>query len=294
MTVTVRLDQLEERAGGNYRGELDRSHVTALARAIDRGAPVPAPAVRDIGHDRYVIVSGHHRIAAHRELGRLEVSAELVDVDDAAALLLEQIAENACRLEVSAVAEAEGFAELVAAGLEVATIAERTGRTAGYVRRRLELLELDPAVRPIADRYGFKWAELLTGLPPALQREAGRVLELEPITFSQWARVIDRLRARVADAGAMTFDNFELAAQEWSTDLRQYVTDAVATDVPAVLDPLELVGPAEIATRLGVKPATVHQWRTRGAIVEPFAVVTSTPVWRWSDVEAWARSSGRL
>ena len=140
---TVDLVDLVERDGGNYRAE-DATHVRALADAIDRGAPVPVPAVTIDQDGRYVIVSGHHRIAAHRLLGRHQVDVDLVDVASSADLLAEQLAENACRLAPSAAAEADAFSELVAAGWTAETVATRVGRTAPYVRRRLALLEIDP------------------------------------------------------------------------------------------------------------------------------------------------------
>jgi predicted DNA-binding transcriptional regulator AlpA len=63
----------------------------------------------------------------------------------------------------------------------------------------------------------------------------------------------------------------------------------------AVVDDLsELVGPGEVAELLGVKAPTVHQWRHRGLMPDVVAVLTSTPIWRRSDVEAWARDTGRL
>ena len=57
---------------------------------------------------------------------------------------------------------------------------------------------------------------------------------------------------------------------------------------------MELVGPGEIADRLGVKRGTVHEWRRRGILPEPEAIVSGVPVWQWSKIEAWARSTGRL
>jgi hypothetical protein len=54
------------------------------------------------------------------------------------------------------------------------------------------------------------------------------------------------------------------------------------------------VGSAEIASRLRVRPQTVHTWRQRRLMPEPRWTVSGQPAWDWSDVEAWARRTGRL
>jgi hypothetical protein len=57
---------------------------------------------------------------------------------------------------------------------------------------------------------------------------------------------------------------------------------------------LDLVGPHEIASRLGVKSNTVSMWSARGLLPEPLAIVSNTPVWHWPLVHEWADRTGRL
>ena len=54
------------------------------------------------------------------------------------------------------------------------------------------------------------------------------------------------------------------------------------------------VGAAEIASRLGVRPQTVHTWRHRKLMPEPRWTVSGQPAWDWPEIEAWARRTGRL
>ena len=54
------------------------------------------------------------------------------------------------------------------------------------------------------------------------------------------------------------------------------------------------VGAAEIAVRLRVKPQTVHAWRHRRLLPEPRWTVSGQPAWDWSEIETWARRTGRL
>lgn len=62
------------------------------------------------------------------------------------------------------------------------------------------------------------------------------------------------------------------------------------------IDVADLVGAAEIAERLGVaRPSGVHQLRRRHAdFPQPIAKLKQAMVWAWSDVEVWARATGRL
>lgn len=53
------------------------------------------------------------------------------------------------------------------------------------------------------------------------------------------------------------------------------------------------VGAVEIAARLGVKRATVDQWRIRDlGFPEPRWQVGGRPAWNWDDVQAW--HNGRI
>ena len=59
---------------------------------------------------------------------------------------------------------------------------------------------------------------------------------------------------------------------------------------PTITEP---VGTIEVARRLGVKAATVSQWRYRGLLPEPVLVVSHIPLWEWPTIREWARSTGR-
>jgi hypothetical protein len=54
------------------------------------------------------------------------------------------------------------------------------------------------------------------------------------------------------------------------------------------------VGASDIANRLGVKPQTVHTWRQRALMPEPRWTVSGQPAWEWSEIEEWAKRTGRL
>jgi len=62
------------------------------------------------------------------------------------------------------------------------------------------------------------------------------------------------------------------------------------------VDTENLIDAAGIAARLRLaQPQTVHLWRRRYEnFPEPVAELTRVLVWDWSEVEAWARGTGRL
>lgn len=67
----------------------------------------------------------------------------------------------------------------------------------------------------------------------------------------------------------------------------------VMSEARTMLEP-EPVGPAEIAEHLGVAVATVYVWRHDGLLPPPRWQIFRGPVWDWHDIEAWAKSVGRL
>ncbi len=66
--------------------------------------------------------------------------------------------------------------------------------------------------------------------------------------------------------------------------------------MPRKVDVDKLVGAKEIAARLGYKRTVyVHDLRRRHPdFPEPVAELSAGMVWDWDDVEAWARTTGRL
>lgn len=61
------------------------------------------------------------------------------------------------------------------------------------------------------------------------------------------------------------------------------------------VSPDDIVGASAIADRLGYShPESVHTLRRRDAsFPQPIARLKRALLWRWPDVQAWARSTGR-
>ena len=55
------------------------------------------------------------------------------------------------------------------------------------------------------------------------------------------------------------------------------------------------VGISDIATRAGVQPVTVRQWRRRHAeFPPPRWTVSAKPTWEWADVVRWLVATDRI
>lgn len=63
----------------------------------------------------------------------------------------------------------------------------------------------------------------------------------------------------------------------------------------AVAPASDIVTNAEIASRLGISPHTVVQWRQRykGEFPDPVAQHGMAYVWEWADVYAWLKATKR-
>jgi hypothetical protein len=56
----------------------------------------------------------------------------------------------------------------------------------------------------------------------------------------------------------------------------------------------ELVTSADIGRRLGLSKQRAHQLAAMPAFPDPVGQVGRSAVWRWPDVEVWARATGRI
>ena len=56
----------------------------------------------------------------------------------------------------------------------------------------------------------------------------------------------------------------------------------------------DLVGLTDIPDLLGIARQTARQWRTRGVLPEPQAVVSGSPVWERRTIIDWALETRRI
>lgn len=122
----------------------------------------------------YELVAGSRRFAAAKAAGLTEIPAISRELSDVEALEV-QVVENLQRADVHPLEEAEGYRQLSAKpGYDVATVAERVGRSAKYVYDRMKLLALTKEAKHLFldDRITAGHAILLARLKPVDQARA--------------------------------------------------------------------------------------------------------------------------
>jgi ParB family chromosome partitioning protein len=96
----------------------------------------------------YELIYGHRRVAALRALGHETVEALVQEVDEQTALV-QSIIENLHRDDLDEMEEAEIFHQLRQREFSNVAIGRMIGKSEGYVRRRLNLLQLPTEVREL-------------------------------------------------------------------------------------------------------------------------------------------------
>jgi hypothetical protein len=94
-------------------------------------------------------------------------------------------------------------------------------------------------------------------------------------------------------AGAILLD---VTPADYGHGHEQHTPDYDPSQVRRSVEVSDLVGAAEIAERLHLSHSqNVHTWRRRYSdFPEPVARLSIGLIWSWKEIQAWARTSGRL
>ena len=95
---------------------------------------------------RYLLVIGHRRLAAAKLAGLGRVPAVVADLSEREQREL-MLVENSQRADLTVIEEADGYQGLLDLGVGVDEAAQRTGRSASLVRRRLKIAAIGENVR---------------------------------------------------------------------------------------------------------------------------------------------------
>jgi ParB/RepB/Spo0J family partition protein len=168
----------------NPRKHYNQHKLEELAESIrTRGIITPLLA-RPVKGGMHEIAAGHRRFRAAKLAGLQWAPVRIMDLDDDAFLEVVSI-ENLQREDIHPLEEGDGYRELLRTGryanankdgYDVATLADKIGKTEGYVRGRLELADLVPVVREsfLRDAITIGHARLISRLDPEKQEDALR------------------------------------------------------------------------------------------------------------------------
>ena len=168
----IAIDTIHESAT-NPRRTFDEGKLQELAESIRTNGLIQPVTVRP-NSDGFEIVAGARRFRAAQLAELFSVPARIVDIDDAQTLEW-QLVENSQRVDVHPYEEAQGFERLLAMpGYDVATLVDKSGKSASHVYARLSLLQLIPLIAEAfsAERITASHANLLARLPQESQAEA--------------------------------------------------------------------------------------------------------------------------
>lgn len=225
---------------GNPRKTVNQSKVDELAASIKAIGLQQPIVVRRTGE----VIAGQRRYLAAGQAGLDAIPCVVRDLDDDAALEV-AIAENASRVDVSPIEEAEAIDAYLRSGRSIEQAADRFGRTAAWVTGRTRLLALTPAWRTcVADeRCPIRHAELLSRLATPVQNElAVRYSGRDLPTFYEFERAVQLVLHRLGEApfplGDDTYPRGSCDGCPSRSDKQRDLFSAEATDDDAsCLDP---------------------------------------------------------
>ena len=169
---TLALTNIHE-STTNPRRTFDESKLAELAESLRTQGLIQPITVRP-NSEGYEIVAGARRFRAAHLAEMDEIPVRIVQLSDEQALEW-QLIENSQRVDVHPYEEAQGFQRLLdLPGYDVATLAEKTGKSDSLIYTRLALLQLIPEVAEAfqEERITASHANLIARLPQDSQKEA--------------------------------------------------------------------------------------------------------------------------
>src|SRR3984893_18012022 len=166
------LDTIHE-STANPRRTFEDSKLQELAESIRQHGLIQPITVRP-NSEGFEIVAGARRFRAAQLAELFAIPARIVEIDDAQALEW-ALVENAMRVEVHPYEEAEGFQQLLdIPGYDVATLVEKSGKSASHIYAPLCVLPLIPeaAAARTQERITASHANLIARIPQESQAAA--------------------------------------------------------------------------------------------------------------------------
>jgi len=188
------------------RIDIDEQEVDRLAENIEKQGLLQAPILR-VREDGYEIVAGDRRILAIKQLDWLQVDCVVCQINDAQAAEI-RASENLQRVDLSVIEEARIYRNLHRKhGMRIDAIARRMGKSAGVVKRRLDLLKMPECLQDAMHKklisYGVAEALWPISDPAAMDYYLGFATEhgvTVPIA-RQWAQDWKSSQRRIEQDG---------------------------------------------------------------------------------------------
>lgn len=212
-------------------GDVDELASSIRSQGIKQPLLVTPNGETDIdGHKQYRVVIGHRRLAAARQSGLSTVPA-IVEEMDARREREIMLVENTQRSDLTPVEEADGYQGLLDLGMGVKEMAEKTGRSDRFVRRRLKIARIPQETRDMSADFSQLSLDQLDKLAefesdPDMQRELARSTDFE-WTYRRLASKRDKAKwcgeadKALAKAGVRV-ESFPDGKNYWTFEPRGY------------------------------------------------------------------------
>lgn len=155
----------------NVRGTFHENSIQELANSMRENGLINPLTLRRVSNNQYEIICGERRFRAAKLLGWERIDAYIKDVtnDEAQELCL---IENIQREDISPIEEAKAFEKLQTTG-DLNELVSRTGKSANYIRVRLQLNSLIPEIANLLNQEDitFGVATVICSYSKEIQRE---------------------------------------------------------------------------------------------------------------------------
>jgi ParB family chromosome partitioning protein len=169
------LAQLQE-SPTNPRRRFDEHSLNELAASFKAQGVLQPLLVRVVSDDKYEVIAGARRLRAARLAELSDVPVRVVALSDSDCVVA-QLVENIQREGVHPMEEALAFDALLrleSPHYDIATVAQKAGKSPTFVAQRQRLVELTPSIVEafLADQIGVGHALEIAKLPRAQQEKA--------------------------------------------------------------------------------------------------------------------------
>ena len=208
----------------------DSPHNTRLIRKGDRSIKELAESMKEQGQLVPVIVrkkpgkvlgyellAGKRRLAAAKLAGLTELRAEVVDVDDAAAVAI-TVTENLQREDLTPLQEAQQLKVLLEQGKDTKEIAAQLGRLPSWVIRRAKLIDLIPKWVKAAETKLPAWNARHLELIARYDKNKQRKLYDELVGGVAWRHQETNIMTVTELAERLNRDSDQLKSAQWKLD----------------------------------------------------------------------------
>lgn len=139
------------------RFEVDPEKIAELSRSILELGQLQPILLRP-SNGRFEIIAGHRRFLACQSHNAQTIRAVVLEQDDETCIIA-RATENLAREDLTPVEEAQIYGDLVEVHkMTIDQIAKRMGKSAGVVRRRIDILKMPPQLQAAIHKKQISWS----------------------------------------------------------------------------------------------------------------------------------------